>query len=69
VVSVGRCEQRGVPPVEADAIDMTEVGVAALLTADTDEVDQAVLLVHAQTCVTFPSPAVIWFFSRPDCRS
>ena len=48
VIAILRREQREIPAVEADTVEVNEVRVAPLLAADAEEVELAILLVHAQ---------------------
>ena len=55
--------------VEADAIEVAEIGVQLRLAPVGGEVDRARLLVHVPDVVTGPGPDVIWCLSRPLVRS
>ena len=66
VIGVLRRQQRQILAVEADAIEMNEIRIAALLAARRRESTACRFFSSTRSsCVTLPSPVVIWFFSLP----
>ena len=57
MVGVFGREQREVLSVEADAVEMIEVGIAPLLVANAQEVEQAVVFVNTQQLAHIPFAA------------